>query len=94
MKIVPVSAHHVLVFWVQVVALLTVARLLGAAMKRAGQAAVVGHLAPGLVLGPSVLGKVWPEALAGCSHPTRCSPGCSWSSGGSASPWLPDHGAG
>jgi Kef-type K+ transport system membrane component KefB len=59
-KIIPVSEHHMLVFWVQIVALVTVARLLGAAMKRIGQPAVVGHLAAGLVLGPSLLGKISP----------------------------------
>ncbi|HEX4979397.1 MAG TPA: cation:proton antiporter [Acidimicrobiales bacterium] len=60
MKIVPVDEHQMLVFWVQVFVLVAVARLLGAAMKRAGQPAVVGELAAGLVLGPSVLGKLWP----------------------------------
>lgn len=61
MKIIPIGEHHMLVFLVQLVVLVTVARLLGAAMKRAGQPAVVGHLAAGLVLGPSVFGKLWPQ---------------------------------
>ncbi|MDP9389178.1 MAG: cation:proton antiporter [Actinomycetota bacterium] len=61
MQIVPVSEHHLLVFWVQIVVLVGVARLLGAAMKRVGQPAVIGQLAAGLLLGPSVFGKVWPE---------------------------------
>ncbi|MDP9440716.1 MAG: cation:proton antiporter, partial [Actinomycetota bacterium] len=60
-KIIPIGEHHMLVFLVQLVVLVTVARLLGAAMKRAGQPAVVGHLAAGLVLGPSVFGKLWPQ---------------------------------
>jgi Kef-type K+ transport system membrane component KefB/nucleotide-binding universal stress UspA family protein len=33
-------------------------------MRRLGQPAVVGELAAGLVLGPSLLGRVWPEAFA------------------------------
>ncbi|MBW3614687.1 MAG: cation:proton antiporter [Actinobacteria bacterium] len=61
MKIIPISEHHLLVFWVQIVVMLVAARLLGAAMKRVGQPAVIGHLAAGLVLGPSLFGKVWPE---------------------------------
>lgn len=47
---------------VQIVLLLAVGRLLGEAMLRVGQPAVMGQLLAGLLLGPSVLGAVWPEA--------------------------------
>jgi K+:H+ antiporter len=45
----------------QVVVLLLVGRLLGEAMQRIGQPAVMGQLLAGVLLGPSVFGAVWPE---------------------------------
>jgi len=45
-----------------VVLLLLVGRLLGEAMQRIGQPAVMGQLLAGVLLGPSVFGVVWPEA--------------------------------
>ncbi len=56
----PPSEHQLLVFWVGLVVILATARLLGALMQRVGQPAVVGELAAGLVLGPSLLGKLAP----------------------------------
>jgi len=53
-----------LLFWLQLLALLVVARGLGALMRRIGQPAVVGELTAGLVLGPSVLGRLAPAAHA------------------------------
>ncbi len=47
---------------VQIVLLLTVGRLLGEAMLRVGQPAVMGQLLAGILLGPSFLGALWPEA--------------------------------
>lgn len=58
----PMSDHQVLVFLVQVALLVGVARALGTVMKRLGQPAVVGELLAGVVLGPSLLGVVWPAA--------------------------------
>lgn len=55
--------HQLLVFWVQLLALVAVARMLGGLMRRFGQPAVVGELAAGLILGPSVFGKVWPSGF-------------------------------
>ncbi|MFB9263269.1 cation:proton antiporter [Bradyrhizobium erythrophlei] len=49
-------------FIAQVVVLLLVGRLLGEAMQRIGQPAVMGQLLAGVLLGPSVFGAVWPEA--------------------------------
>ena len=50
------------IFIAQIVLLLLVGRLLGEVMQRLGQPAVMGQLIAGVVLGPSVLGMVWPEA--------------------------------
>ncbi|MBI3688910.1 MAG: cation:proton antiporter [Actinobacteria bacterium] len=55
------APHQVLLFLLQVGILLLVAIVLGAAARRVGLPAVVGELATGIVLGPSVLGR----ALAG-----------------------------
>ncbi|HVP28806.1 MAG TPA: cation:proton antiporter [Myxococcota bacterium] len=58
------SEHQLLVFWLQILALLGVARGLGALARRYRQPSVVGELAAGLVLGPSVLGQLAPGAQA------------------------------
>jgi Kef-type K+ transport system membrane component KefB len=58
------SEHQLLVFWCQILALVLSARALGALMRRYGQPAVVGELAAGLLLGPSVLGKLAPGVEA------------------------------
>src|SRR5262249_11276079 len=50
------------VFLAQVVVLLLVGRLLGEAMQRIGQPAVMGQLIAGVLLGPSVFGVIWPDA--------------------------------
>jgi Kef-type K+ transport system membrane component KefB/nucleotide-binding universal stress UspA family protein len=42
--------------------LLLVGRLMGEAAQRVGQPAVMGQLVGGLLLGPSVLGLIWPAA--------------------------------
>jgi Kef-type K+ transport system membrane component KefB/nucleotide-binding universal stress UspA family protein len=46
----------------QIVLLIAAGRLLGEAMLRLGQPAVMGQLLAGILLGPSVLGLLWPEA--------------------------------
>ena len=48
----------------QLVLLLLIARLGGAAMRRLGQPRVVGEIAAGLLLGPSAFGALWPEGFA------------------------------
>ncbi len=40
------------------------ARLLGMLFKRIGQPAVMGEVIAGILLGPSLLGRVWPEGAA------------------------------
>jgi Kef-type K+ transport system membrane component KefB len=49
-------------FLAQIVLLLLVGRLVGEAMQRIGQPAVMGQLIAGILLGPSVFGAIWPEA--------------------------------
>jgi Kef-type K+ transport system membrane component KefB/nucleotide-binding universal stress UspA family protein len=58
------SEHQLLVFWLELLVLLGVARGLGALLRRVGQPAVVGELAAGLVLGPGVLGALAPDLQA------------------------------
>src|SRR6266700_6344664 len=48
-------------FLAEIIALLVCGRLLGEAMQRIGQPAVMGQLLAGMVLGPSVLGVLWPD---------------------------------
>jgi Kef-type K+ transport system membrane component KefB len=60
MTIVSPDEHMMLVFWVDLVVLAVTARLLGALMRRIGQPSVVGELFAGLLLGPSLLGKLLP----------------------------------
>jgi Kef-type K+ transport system membrane component KefB/nucleotide-binding universal stress UspA family protein len=48
-------------FIAQLVVLLLIGRLLGEAMQRVGQPAVMGQLLAGVLLGPSVFGAIWPE---------------------------------
>lgn len=57
------SEHQLLVFWVQIAALVGLGRLLGALLRKVGQPSVIGELGAGLLLGPSVLGKVWPAGF-------------------------------
>jgi Kef-type K+ transport system membrane component KefB/nucleotide-binding universal stress UspA family protein len=45
----------------ELIALILLGRLLGEVMLRIGQPAVMGQLLAGILLGPSVLGLIWPE---------------------------------
>lgn len=54
------SEHQLLLFWLQLLALLLTARALGGMLRAIGQPAVIGELAAGLLLGPSVFGHVAP----------------------------------
>jgi Kef-type K+ transport system membrane component KefB len=58
------TEHQLLIFWLQLLVLVGVARGLGGLMRRVGQPAVVGELAAGLVVGPSLLGRVLPDVHA------------------------------
>ncbi len=63
LRIFPVESHGLAVFWTELAALLLMARALGSVARRLGQPAVVGELVAGLLLGPSVLGKIWPSGF-------------------------------
>src|SRR5712691_685099 len=50
------------VFVAEILLMLLVGRLLGELMQRMGQPAVLGQLLAGILLGPTVLGNIWPGA--------------------------------
>ncbi len=55
------SHHAVFLLLLQIAVLLATARLLGEIMRKLKQPAVIGELIAGVVLGPSVLGMLFPE---------------------------------
>ena len=57
------SEHELLVFWVELLALFAVARFGGYLFRRIGLPTVIGHLGAGVVLGPSVFGKIFPSGF-------------------------------
>ncbi|MGA7280859.1 MAG: cation:proton antiporter, partial [Acidimicrobiia bacterium] len=59
----PLSEHEVLVFLVQLMLLVGVARICGWLMKSIGQPPVVGELLAGVFLGPTVFGRLAPETF-------------------------------
>lgn len=59
----PLTEHEVLVFLVQLVLLVGVARIFGWLMKSIGQPPVVGELLAGVLLGPTILGRVAPDTF-------------------------------
>lgn len=61
--LVSLSAHQLLVFWIQFAALVGLGRILGVGLRKIGQPSVIGELAAGLILGPSVFGQLWPEGF-------------------------------
>jgi Kef-type K+ transport system membrane component KefB/nucleotide-binding universal stress UspA family protein len=54
------TEHQLLLFWLQLLALLFTARVLGGGLRAIGQPAVIGELTAGLLLGPSVFGHLAP----------------------------------
>ncbi len=67
----PPDDHQLLVFFTSVLLIIVVARLLGSLMRRIGQPSVIGELGAGLLLGPSVLGRLWPDATDWLFPPDR-----------------------
>ncbi len=55
--------HKPLSILLIVAIVVTVARGVGSVMRRCGQPRVMGEIVAGILLGPSVLGVVWPEGL-------------------------------
>jgi hypothetical protein len=66
------SAGSEAVFIAELGVLLLVGRLMGEAAQRIGQPAVMGQLIGGLLLGPSVLGLIWPAAQHALFPTTPC----------------------
>lgn len=59
------NLHHPLaILLVQLLAIVIATQAVGAFVSRIKQPAVVGEIAAGLLLGPSLLGRVWPDAYA------------------------------
>src|ERR1700730_4249422 len=56
------SDHTTTIFVAEILMMLLVGRLLGELMQRLGQPAVMGQLLAGILIGPTVLGNVWPSA--------------------------------
>jgi Kef-type K+ transport system membrane component KefB len=56
------TEHEVLLLLVQLVLLIGTARIMGGLFQRMGQPAVVGELLAGIVLGPTIFGRVAPGA--------------------------------
>jgi Kef-type K+ transport system membrane component KefB len=49
-------------FVLELAVILVVCRITGLAVQRLGQAPVVGEMIAGVLLGPSLLGRIWPDA--------------------------------
>jgi len=47
----------------QMAVILGAARLMSSAFRLFGQPAVIGEMAAGILLGPSLLGRLWPTAM-------------------------------
>jgi len=64
LDLIAANAHYPLaVLLTQVLVILFAARLLGRLFRKLGQPSVIGEIAAGIVLGPSVLGHFWPEGM-------------------------------
>jgi Kef-type K+ transport system membrane component KefB/nucleotide-binding universal stress UspA family protein len=57
----PISSHALLVLLMQLTALLVLARVFAEGARRFGQPAVIGELLAGVLLGPTILGRLAPE---------------------------------
>lgn len=59
----PLDEHQLLVFWTQLLVLVAMARLCGGLMRRINLPSVIGQLAAGVILGPSIFGRVWEDGF-------------------------------
>ncbi len=57
-------SHPLALLLLQIIVIIGIARLLGKVMVRIGQPTVMGEIIAGIILGPSLLGLVFPEANA------------------------------
>lgn len=62
-SLAPLSEHEVLVFLCQLILLVGLARVFGWVMKSVGQPPVVGELLAGVVIGPTVFGRIAPDSF-------------------------------
>lgn len=58
------SHHEIVIFFLQISIMLALGKLFGELMKKLKQPAVIGELIAGILLGPTVLGTLFPDALA------------------------------
>jgi len=56
--------HPVSILFIQLIVIVLAARLFGMLFQRFGEPAVVGEMTAGILLGPSLLGWLWPEAFS------------------------------
>ncbi|MGB0996223.1 MAG: cation:proton antiporter [Acidimicrobiales bacterium] len=59
----PLDEHELLVFWTQLLVLVAAARFCGAMMRRLNLPSVIGQLGAGVILGPSIFGRVWADGF-------------------------------
>ncbi len=59
----PLDEHELLIFWTQLLVLVAMARACGLLMRRINLPSVIGQLAAGVILGPSIFGRVWPSGF-------------------------------
>lgn len=76
MRLPSLAEHDLLLMWLDLLLIVGAARALGTAMRRIGQPPVVGELLAGVLLGPSVLVKLWPPAahVLVPTNPTAAAP--------------------
>ncbi len=65
------GGHSEAVFVAQLMVLLLVGRLMGEALLRVGQPAIMGQLMAGLILGPSILGALFPDVQHALFPPAK-----------------------
>ncbi len=58
------NLHLAIQFFLQLAVILLFCRVVGAVAARCGQPQVVAEMIAGVLLGPSLLGLLWPEAQA------------------------------
>lgn len=58
-------SHPFALLLLQLISILLVARLMGQLFNRLGQPTVIGEIVAGILLGPSVLGYLWPDFFQG-----------------------------
>jgi K+:H+ antiporter len=59
----PLDEHQLLVFWTQLLVLVATARICGSLMRRINLPSVIGQLGAGVILGPSIFGRVWEDGF-------------------------------